>query len=127
MHGERPFNFQRRQQRFIVAIAAFHFAYLSCEAVYNISFPRISETPIMRVVEFFVGWGSYIALAGAFLLWLFRAAENARDFGSAEGKLIDPAWVVLDFFIPIINLFRPLNSVARIWRACEPQLGKRHC
>jgi len=53
-----------------------------------------------------------------FLVWLYRAVSNANRL--AFWMRFTPGWAVGWFFIPIANLFRPLQVVREVWRVCDP-------
>ena len=50
-----------------------------------------------------------------FCMWIHRAALNSRGFG-AQGVKDTPGWSVGWYFIPIMNLFRPYQSMKQIWQ-----------
>lgn len=54
-----------------------------------------------------------------FLAWLDRAWENLAALGARDLKY-RKAWGFLGFVIPIINLFRPYQFVAEVWKASDP-------
>lgn len=49
-----------------------------------------------------------IAIMVVFLCWVYRANYNCRQWGAA-GMRFTPGWSVGWFFVPIMNLFRPLQ------------------
>lgn len=51
-----------------------------------------------------------------FLRWIHRAHVNARALG-ATGMTISPGWAVGWFFIPIMNLWKPLHAMKELWQA----------
>lgn len=55
----------------------------------------------------------------AFLLWLYRATQNARALRS-ESLEFTPGEAARSFFIPFINLVRPYQAVREVWRASNP-------
>jgi hypothetical protein len=55
-----------------------------------------------------------------FLVWLHSATKNVRAFGR-YGLKFTPAWAVVSWFIPIVSMFAPYQSVSEIWRASEPE------
>jgi hypothetical protein len=60
----------------------------------------------------------FIATAVVFLMWLHRAYKNLRAFGVRTE--MSPGWVVGNWFIPILNLFRPYQSVKELWIKSDP-------
>ena len=60
----------------------------------------------------------YVATAALFLVWLHRAYKNLRALGVRTEQ--SPGWVVGSWFIPILNLFRPYQSVKEAWIKSDP-------
>jgi hypothetical protein len=61
---------------------------------------------------------SFIAAGVVFLIWLYRAASNAR----AVGRFSDsPGLAVGGWFIPFANLVLPVVAVFRLMRASRPE------
>jgi hypothetical protein len=59
--------------------------------------------------------GVFIVTGVAFLKWIHRANLNCRGFG-AQDMSFTPGWSVGYYFIPILNLVRPYNSMKEIWQ-----------
>ena len=57
--------------------------------------------------------------AVTFLMWLYRAVENARVVGNRRLRTT-PAMAVLCWFVPFLNLVRPYQVVKSLYRASEP-------
>lgn len=65
----------------------------------------------------------YLALAVAFLLWLYRASKNLPALGNEKSRVeYKPGWAVGSFFIPIINLFMPYKAVREVWEKSDPSI-----
>ena len=60
----------------------------------------------------------YIATAVVFLMWLYRVSNNVAAFGKRTAN--SSGWAVGSFFVPIVNLFIPYQSVKDIWSKSEP-------
>lgn len=70
-------------------------------------------------------FGVYIASAVCFLVWMYRAAWNARTMSNGwSGKPISPGWAVGWWFIPIANLFKPYQVMKDIWFRGESPDGR---
>lgn len=54
-----------------------------------------------------------------FLMWLYAAHVNLTRLG-ARGLRFSSGWAVGYFFIPILNLFRPVQAMQEIWKASAP-------
>ena len=63
----------------------------------------------------------YIPTVILFLVWMHRASENLRFLG-ALGQRFSPGWAVGWWFIPIMNLSRPYQAMAEIWKGSAPDL-----
>jgi hypothetical protein len=73
--------------------------------------------------------GVQIAVIVVFLMWIYSAHANLRALGSREfyeSLRFSPGWAVGYFFIPIVNLFRPIQVVQEIWRASDPNVQSEH-
>jgi hypothetical protein len=60
-----------------------------------------------------------LASAILFLMWVYRANKNARALGATDMDFT-PGWSVGWYFIPIMNLFKPYQSMKEIWKASHP-------
>ena len=60
----------------------------------------------------------YLATAVVFLMWLHRAYKNLYAFGVRTEQ--SPGWAVGNWFIPILNLFRPYQTVKELWVKSDP-------
>ncbi len=68
-----------------------------------------------QLVQFVV----YAISAALFLGWLYRLRVNVRAFG-ARKLAFARRWSVLGFFVPVLNVVRPYQVIAEIWRASDP-------
>jgi len=60
----------------------------------------------------------YVVTAIPFLMWISRANANCHGF-HARGMRFTPGWAVGWYFIPIMNLFRPYQVMAEIWKVSK--------
>jgi hypothetical protein len=65
--------------------------------------------------------GAYLACVVGFLIWYGRAYRNLARLG-AGGLRWGKRAVIVYWFVPILNLFRPKQVVNDIWRASDPGL-----
>lgn len=68
------------------------------------------------------GWSQgivYLATAILFLMWFHRAYRNLVALG-ARGLRWTPGGAVVTFFVPLMNLVRPLLATMDLWRASDP-------
>lgn len=50
-----------------------------------------------------------------YLVWLYRAYQNLPALGVTSLEAT-PGWAVGHYFIPILNLYRPYQTIVEIWR-----------
>jgi len=61
-----------------------------------------------------------VAVAGiAFLVWFRRAWRNLKSLGGRDLKY-STAWAVGGFFVPILNLYRPIQVMREVWHGSDP-------
>jgi hypothetical protein len=51
-----------------------------------------------------------------FCMWINRAAWNVRALGHSHFE-ITPGWAAGWFFVPLLNLWKPLHAMQEIWQA----------
>lgn len=77
--------------------------------------PISDEALIAAVLFMLLGLGTIAAYIGTvivFLMWLFRATANLRNWGVPMRT--SPGWAVGWWFIPIANLFKPFQAVREV-------------
>jgi hypothetical protein len=63
----------------------------------------------------------FIATVIAFLMWLYRSANNLYAFGYWKSQIgHSPGWSVGSFFVPFVNLFVPYRAVKEVWQKSHP-------
>lgn len=60
-----------------------------------------------------------LAAAAAFLIWFHAVHRNLPGLGGRELKY-SPAWAVGGFFVPFLNLVRPVQVMREVWHASNP-------
>jgi hypothetical protein len=65
------------------------------------------------------GYAGYGAAAVALIVWLGRVRANALVMSGSPQRWGRP-WVVIGWFVPIINLWMPRQIVADVWKATVP-------
>jgi Domain of unknown function (DUF4328) len=63
---------------------------------------------------------AYIATIVFFLMWLYRAYKNLEAF-NVQGLEATPGWAVGYWFLPIVNLFKPLKVVNEVHHGSKPE------
>ncbi|HEU5180781.1 MAG TPA: DUF4328 domain-containing protein [Candidatus Polarisedimenticolia bacterium] len=61
----------------------------------------------------------YLATGVAFLAWFHRVHKNLSPLGGREFKY-SPGWAVGGFFVPFLNLVRPLQVMREAWHGSDP-------
>jgi hypothetical protein len=54
-----------------------------------------------------------------FFYWFYRAYKNLKALGANKLKFT-PAGVIINFFIPIVCLWRPYSAAKEIWNNSDP-------
>ncbi len=85
------------------------------------------ENPVTdRALEIFVltvsGLVTAIFFGGvvSFLFWVLRSNANLKSLG-AEHTRFSPAWSVIVFLFPFVNLIAPYFVMSEIWKSSDPQ------
>ena len=60
-------------------------------------------------------WIFYYVAAVPFLMWMYRASRNLLPL-EAGNQRYSSGWAVGWWFVPLMNLFRPYQVLAEIWR-----------
>jgi hypothetical protein len=77
------------------------------------------ELTTIDAVQAIFGLGQlvvFIVTGVAVLRWIHRANLNARGLGAGDMRFT-PGWAVGWYFIPIANLWKPLQAMREIWHA----------
>ena len=56
-----------------------------------------------------------------FLAWLYRLRVNVRALGVRKLEFAR-RWSLLGFFVPVLNVVRPYQVIAEVWRASDPSV-----
>lgn len=62
--------------------------------------------------------GLYFITVIIFSMWLHRANKNSHGFG-ARGMQFTPGWAVGYYFIPILNIWKPYQSMKEMWQISQ--------
>ena len=62
----------------------------------------------------------WIGTAVAFLIWFHRMHKNLPSLGESDLKYT-PGWAVGGFFVPFLNLVRPLQVMREVWHGSDPE------
>jgi uncharacterized protein DUF4328 len=74
-------------------------------------------TPILIIMFLLL-----VPLVVVFLIWFYRARQNAGHLDSQQRW--SPPWAVVGWFVPIYFLWFPYQIMADIWRAGHPVSGR---
>lgn len=61
----------------------------------------------------------FLGTGVAFLIWFYRAHRNLTALGGRELKYT-PGWAVGGFFVPFVNLVRPVQVMREVWHGSDP-------
>jgi hypothetical protein len=65
-----------------------------------------------------------VGTAIAFLIWFHRVHKNLAGLGG-RGLKYSPGWAVGGFFVPFLNLVRPLQVMREVWHGSDPSGATR--
>ncbi|AXT40440.1 DUF4328 domain-containing protein [Alteromonas sp. BL110] len=71
-----------------------------------------------QAVNAFSYLGVFIVSGILILKWIYRANQNARQFG-AKDMAFSPGWSIGFYFIPIVSLWKPYQAMKEIWQASQ--------
>jgi len=74
-----------------------------------------SRQQLISILQVVVSVGTAIA----FLMWFHRAYKNLPALGGRQLKY-SPGWAVGGFFVPFLNLARPLQVMREVWHGSDP-------
>ncbi len=74
-----------------------------------------SRQQLIGVLQVLVSIGTAVA----FLSWFHRVHRNLPSLGGRELKYT-PGWAVGGFFVPFLNLVRPLQVMREVWHGSDP-------
>lgn len=61
---------------------------------------------------------AYLASYTTFMLWTYWAYRNLRAIGAKRVEY-SPGWAVGSWFVPFLNLYRPLEVISELWRGSQ--------
>jgi len=107
------------------------------EIIYNLVFltffPNLGESEDLTAGEWIMSLSAlaliavkvlaYIASIVFFLMWLYRAYKNLEAI-NVRNLDASPGWAVGYWFIPILNLFKPLRVVSEVYNGSDPEIAK---
>jgi hypothetical protein len=132
----KPHSF-RSAHRLAVAAISLLIVDIACyfvEIIYNIVFisyfPDLGESESLTNSEMamsFLALGllslkvvAYIATIVVFLIWLHRVYKNLIAL-NVQSLQVSPGWAVGYWFIPIVNLFKPLQIVNEVYHGSNSE------
>ncbi len=79
-----------------------------------------SRQQLIGVLQIMLQLGTVVA----FLIWFHRAHRNLPSLGARDLKY-KPGWAVGGFFVPFLNLVRPLQVMREVWYGSDPSRVER--
>jgi phage FluMu protein Com len=76
---------------------------------------------MLGIVHFVI----FLITAILFVMWFYRAYANLRPLG-AQTLTCTPGWAAGCWFVPIMNLIRPVQIAQEIWRNSDPSAPPTH-
>jgi len=74
-----------------------------------------SRQQLIGILRVLVNLGTIVA----FLVWFRRTHQNLPALG-VRGLKYSPGWAVGGFFVPFLNLVRPLQVMREVWHGSDP-------
>jgi hypothetical protein len=71
--------------------------------------------PLLEIPSNLTGM-AFLLSTVLFYLWLYRAIRNLPVLG-AKSVDLSPGFVIVSFYLPILNLFLPFLAMRKLWRA----------
>ena len=113
----------------VAAVLSAALAYLAARmraALDDVAAGRSDTGPAQDAVDAFFGGARVFFLAlvtvgGLFVVWLWRAARNNRQFGRPGA--LGPGWAVGAWFIPVGSLVIPGLQVQQVWKGADSSLA----
>lgn len=90
----------------------------------NVPLAEIAANDDRQALLAFAVLGLYIATAPVFLCWFYRVHANLKALG-AHDLTFQSNWAVGGWFIPLANLWRPLQVAQEVWRHSDPDAVTR--
>lgn len=82
---------------------------------------QLSQIEVALRIARGVQAGVFALTALAFLAWLYRLRANVRALGVRKLEFARH-WSVLGFLVPGLNVVRPYQVMAEVWRASDPSV-----
>ncbi len=77
-----------------------------------------------RMISSWLFIASYVLAALMFCRFIFRAMRNL-DHANSRGERMPASWAVAYNFIPLMNIWKPLQAMRQIWRgSLDPDLNR---
>jgi len=67
---------------------------------------------------------AFVATAAGFLTWFYRSHKNLSALGN-DGIQHGSGWAIGGFFVPFLNLVRPLQLMRETWHGSDPDALER--
>ena len=80
-----------------------------------------SRQQLLGLLQILSGLGTAVG----FLFWFHGAHKNLASLGTRDLKYT-PGWAVGGFFVPFLNLARPLQVMREVWHGSDPSGGEHN-
>ena len=88
-----------------------------------ITFSEADSNDTRQMVVGIAQAAMFVATIPVFIIWFRRLYRNLPALG-ARNLRFKPGWAVGAWFVPILNLFRPVQITYDIWKASEPDMSE---
>ncbi len=88
-------------------------------AAANVPDAEVNRLELIQMVLGVLQFGVYLATVVVFVCWFYRAHANLEPLG-ARYLTYTSGWAAGCWFVPILNLFRPVQIAQEIWRHSDP-------
>lgn len=81
---------------------------------------EVDAVSLLAGISYLLYFAVFVASIVVIGMWIWRAHANLRAAG-IEGLLFSPGWAVGWFFVPLANLFKPLQAMRELWTVSHDQ------
>jgi hypothetical protein len=94
------------------------------QAGINVQDAELNSNDARQMALGLAHFGTYIATVVVFVIWFYRAHRNLERLG-ARDLTYTSGWAAGCWFVPFLNLVRPVQIAQEIWRHSDPNVLPR--
>lgn len=99
-----------------IAFDLFEWSLMKESMMSHVDFEELTASDDRQLAISTVHLATFFATMVTFCTWLFEAGRNVRALGITDTRQTEE-WRVVWFFVPVLNLFKPLLGIRELWRA----------